>query len=361
MNKFFILLVFLLLFVFSCKEEVLSTKPQFSAIVEAVYASATVQPAKSYTVFAESGGMIEQKFIEEGDTVVQGQVLFKIKSIASDLNVENAQLNYQLLSDNFRGEANVLKELQKQLEVVGLKLRNDSLLYAKQSRLWEQGIGAQNDLQNRQLAYEISQREYNTLLNQIQRMQVESNNQLRIAQNQVQRASVTKQDFTIASKLDGVVYEVAKELGELVLPQQPLAIIGTNDDFIIELLVDERDISKVALHQKVLIRLDAQKSELFEATITKIAPKVESRTQTFVVESRFTKAPTRLYMGLSGEANIVIAQKQKALTIPLAYLTTSNTVLTEQGEIRVETGLRSLDKIEVLSALDTAMVILKPQ
>ncbi|NJK82645.1 MAG: hypothetical protein HC912_01360 [Saprospiraceae bacterium] len=104
-----------------------------------------------------------------------------------------------------------------------------------------------------------------------------------------------------------------------------------------------------------------KKSELFEATITKIAPKVEPRTQTFLVESRFTKAPTRLYMGLSGEANIIIAQKQQALTIPLAYLMNGNKVLTEQGEMLVETGLRSLDKVEVLSALDTATVILKPQ
>lgn len=361
MNKSWILLLSMLLIIFSCKEEALSTKPQFSDIVEAVYASATVQPALSYTVFAESGGMIDQKFIEEGDAVEKGQVLFKIKSTASDLNIENAQLNYQLLKDNFQGEANVLQELQKQLEIVVLKLRNDSLLYTKQQRLWEQGIGAQNDLQNRKLAYDVSQREYNTLLNQIQRTEAESNNQLKIAQNQIQQASVTKQDFTIESKMNGVVYEVAKELGELVLPQQPLAVIGSNDDFIIELLVDERDISKIQINQKVLIRLDAQKSELFEATITKIAPKVESRTQTFVVESRFTKAPTRLYMGLSGEANIIIAQKQKALTIPLAYLMNGNRVLTKQGEIPIETGLRSLDKVEVLSSLDTATIILKPQ
>lgn len=351
----------MVLVAFSCKEEALSTKPQFSDIVEAVYASATVQPARSYTVFAESGGMIDQKFIEEGNTVEKGQVLFRIKSTISDLNLENAQLNYQLLKDNFQGEANVLKELQKQLEIVVLKLRNDSLLYAKQQRLWAQGIGAQNDLQNRKLAYEVSQQEYNALLNQIQRTAAESGNQLKIAQNQIQRASVTKQDFTIASKMDGIVYEVAKELGELVLPQQPLAVIGSNNDFIIELLVDERDISKIEINQKVLIRLDAQKEELFEGIITKIAPKVESRTQTFVVESRFTKAPTHLYMGLSGEANIIIAQKKQALTIPLAYLINGNTVLTKQGEIPVETGLRSLDKVEVLSALDTATVILKPQ
>ncbi|NJL73752.1 MAG: efflux RND transporter periplasmic adaptor subunit [Saprospiraceae bacterium] len=112
MNKSLILLVFMLLVVFSCKEEVVSTKPQFSNIVEAVYASATVQPATSYTVFAESGGMIEQKLIVEGDVVEKGQVLFRIRSTASDLNIENAQLNYELLKDNAQGEANVLKELQ---------------------------------------------------------------------------------------------------------------------------------------------------------------------------------------------------------------------------------------------------------
>ncbi|MEL6942998.1 MAG: HlyD family efflux transporter periplasmic adaptor subunit, partial [Bacteroidota bacterium] len=136
--------------------------------------------------------------------------------------------------------------------------------------------------------------------------------------------------------------------------------IGSMIDFKLELLVDEDDIARVTIGQKTLIRLEAYSDQVFEAKITKIAPKMNTRTQTFLVEAKFIEHPPRLYMGLSGEANIVIEERKNAVVIPLEYLMERNKVMTSEGEVLIQTGLKSLDKVEVLSPIDTSTLLQKP-
>ena len=48
-------------------------------------------------------------------------------------------------------------------------------------------------------------------------------------------------DYIIKSEIDGVVYRINKEAGEVINTQEPVVIIGT-EEFIIELSIDELDI-----------------------------------------------------------------------------------------------------------------------
>ncbi|MEM8526448.1 MAG: efflux RND transporter periplasmic adaptor subunit [Bacteroidota bacterium] len=353
--------LFLILFAFNaCKQEPEYVKPSLAPIVEAVYATANILPEEMYTIYSSAAGIIEQKLVEEGDTIKVGEILFKIQNTASELNIENARLNYELIESNYQGNANVLKDIEKKLEIARLKLQNDSSLLVKQQNLWKKGIGSENELQARKLAYEVAQREVNSLENQYQRTQTELTNQLRISKNQINRAAASNQDFTIKSQMNGILFELNKEIGESVTPQQPLGTIGSTSDFKIELLVDEDDIASITLGQKILIRLEAYSNQVFEAKITKIAPKMDTRAQTFLVEAKFVEHPSRLYMGLSGEANVIIEERENAMVIPLEYLSDDNTVTTSEGEIAVKIGLKSLDKVEIISGIDTSTLLQRP-
>jgi hypothetical protein len=88
---------------------------------------------------------------------------------------------------------------------------------------------------------------------------------------------------------------------------------------------------------------------------------MDDRSQTFTIEADFVKSPGKLYMGLTGEANIVIHEKKSALVIPREYLIAGNKVETESGIVRVETGLSNWSYVEILKGLKEGMVILKPE
>jgi len=183
---------------------------------------------------------------------------------------------------------------------------------------------------------------------------------LKQAQNNLGTTINNAGDLIVRSQLAGKVYSLFKKEGELAVPQEPLAMLGKNDGFLMEFLIDEVDIAQIQTGQKVLVTLDAYGDKVWEALISKIYPAMNSRTQTFTVEATFIQPPKVLYPGLTGEANIVVAEKNNVLTIPYEYLVGGNKVLTENGDVVVTTGLQNFQKVEIKRGIDSTTKLLKP-
>jgi multidrug efflux pump subunit AcrA (membrane-fusion protein) len=161
--------------------------------------------------------------------------------------------------------------------------------------------------------------------------------------------------------VNGRVYSILKEPGEMVTPQSPVAVIGDAGNFILELQVDEFDIAKLRLGQKVLVTMDSYKGQVFEATIQKIDPIMNERSRSFTVDAVFVSKPPALYPNLTAEANIIIQTKENAITIPRSFLTDDDCVITEDKQKRkVITGLKDYQKVEILRGITAKDFILKP-
>jgi HlyD family secretion protein len=79
------------------------------------------------------------------------------------------------------------------------------------------------------------------------------------------------------------------------------------------------------------------------------------------VEARFNDRPPRLYPNITAEANIILERKQRALTIPASYVLEGDSVLTAPDvRIAVRLGLRDLERVEVLSGIDSTTVLYRP-
>jgi multidrug efflux pump subunit AcrA (membrane-fusion protein) len=215
--------------------------------------------------------------------------------------------------------------------------------------------------ENQKLAYEISGNNLKRLKNKYVQTKNELSTQVQQALNNYNTSKLTTQDFTVSSKITGKLYALYKNPGEIVNTLEPLASVGSATDFIIELLIDEVDIVKLNLGQKVLITLDAYGDKVFDAKISKIYPKKDERSQTFLAEAIFIDAPQALYPGLAGEANIIISKKDSVLTIPKEYLLEGNQVRTQNGLVGVVTGLQNLERVEILNGINENTEILKPE
>ncbi|MFN5844070.1 MAG: efflux RND transporter periplasmic adaptor subunit, partial [Flavobacteriia bacterium] len=217
------------------------------------------------------------------------------------------------------------------------------------------------ELDNTSLAYEITRNNYASMKKRIARKEKELKNQIAQSRNNADVSSLRTEEYVIKSNITGKVFQIFKEKGEFVSMQEPLAVIGDKDKFKLKMLIDEVDISKVSLGQKVLVTLEAFKNSVYEAKISRIAPKMDERTQTFKVEAEFTKLPKKLYMGLTGEGNIIIHEKNSALVIPREFLQAGNKVETDQGLVQIKTGLSNWSYIEVLEGIDENTIIYKPE
>lgn len=351
---------FVLLLV-SCGTNNEKINPSIRTITESVYSSVTIQPDSLYQAYAVVSGILEQNYVEEGDSVAIGTPIAQIINNAPQLNVENAKLNLELAVDNYSGNNALIRTLEDEIRAARLQAQNDSVNYFRQKNLWDQNIGSQVEYDTRKLAYELSSNNLSLLLSNYNRTKNELRTKVIQAENNYKTALITTGDFTVESKINGTVYALYKNRGELISTLEPLAAIGSTNKFIIEMLIDEVDIVKVSLGQTALVTLDAYGNEVFEAKVSKIYPRKDERTQTFKVEALFREMPSVLYPGLAGEGNIVVGVKENALTIPRNYLTNERQVRTNDGLVDVEIGLQNLELVEILSGLDKNSVVLNPE
>ncbi len=343
----------------SCTKKEQSIKPTREDIVVSVYASGYIKAASQYQAFSNVSGIIHHVWVQEGDTVQDGQPMFALLNETSKLSKENAALAAEY-NDYATNQAK-LREMEINIDFARNKMQNDSLQWIRQQSLWAQQIGSRNDLEQRELAYKNSKTafyaaslRYDDMKKQLQFLSRQSKKNLSISQQQLS-------DYTVKSEIHGRVYSILKEKGEMVNPQTPLAVLGSANDFIIELQVDEYDIVKIKSGQKVFVIMDSYKNQVFEAEVVKVFPLMNERSKTFTVDAAFKKMPKVLYPNLTVEANIVVDTKTDVLTIPLNVIGDSNYVMKKNGErVRIETGLRDYKKSEVLSGITETDELIQP-
>jgi len=357
--KNIVYLLLLLLCIVACKQNQEKIQPIVEPITESVYASGIVKSKNQYQVFSTVSGLIQKILVKEGDVVNKGEPLIVLVNEASRLNVENAKLAAEYADVNSNQDK--LNELKINIDLAKSKLLNDSVLMVRQRNLWAEQIGTRIELEQRELdynnsktAFEAAVLRYNDLKKQLTFSSLQSRKNFEIS-------NTVANDYTIKSEVNGRVYNILKEQGEIVTPQSPVAIIGDAGDFLLELQVDEFDIAKIRIRQKIMISMDSYKGKVFEATVQKIDPIMNDRTRSFTIKASFVSSPPMLYPNLTAEANIVVQTKEKALTIPRNFLTDDNCVITNDKQKRkVVTGLKDYQKVEVLSGITETDIILKP-
>jgi hypothetical protein len=129
---------------------------------------------------------------------------------------------------------------------------------------------------------------------------------------------------------------------------------------LIELQVDEYDINKLEIGQKIALNMESYKGHIFECIVTEVNPIMNEKTKSFTIEANFIKLPKRLFPFLTCEANIIIQHKTKALTIPRAFLLEGDSVLIDKNKkVKVKTGMKDYQKVEILEGLSTNDFIYK--
>lgn len=345
----------------SCAGKEEKIYPKKTSITQLVYSSVTIQPDSLYQAFAIVNGILDENLVEEGDIVEKGVSIAQIINNTPKLNAENAKMALDLARKNYRGDATVLNSIEEELKAARLQFINDSVNYDRQRKLWEQGIGSKAVFENKRLAFQVSFSNLDRLRNKYERTKNELKTQLQQAENIYRQTQINTTDFTVKSKINGKVYALHKNPGEIVTTSQPIATLGSAEKFVIEMLVDEVDIVKIKGEQQVMLSLDAYPGEVFKAKISKIYPKKDERNQTFLVEALFEKEPEVLYPGLSGEANIIIDRRKETLVIPKSFLIGKDSVKTENGLVKVSTGLSSLDSVEIINGISAETALIKPE
>jgi multidrug efflux pump subunit AcrA (membrane-fusion protein) len=156
-DHFSLCLTIAAIFLLGCQNEKESAEVLRRDIKELIYASATINSADMYHAYAPVPGIIDEIFVEEGDTVNKDQLLAVIRRDNATLNTRDAALNLALTKNQALEIEDQLVQLESEIDIMKQQLERDSSLYARQKNLWERNIGSKNDLDRIETAFENSQ------------------------------------------------------------------------------------------------------------------------------------------------------------------------------------------------------------
>ncbi len=79
--------------------------------------------------------------------------------------------------------------------------------------------------------------------------------------------------------------------------------------------VDEEDIARVRVGQKVVLRADALPGEILDGEVSEITPKGDPIARSYRVRVKLAD-PSRLKVGMTVDANLIVAERANALLVP---------------------------------------------
>lgn len=343
----------------ACSEQNDHLYPEERSITQSVYASGVVVSSTQYQVYPVASGTLRRFLVAEGDSVTVGQPIAEITNDATGLSRDNARLAAEFASVANNTER--LAELNTAVQVAALKRADDSLMAARQRRLLAQGVGSKIELEQHELAAASARASHESAVQRLAQLEKQIRFSARQAKVQQGISDVALRDLVVTSAIAGRVFSVLRNAGEAVNPQTPIAVLGSDSIFVIELQVDESDIASIRVGQQVFVTLDSYRDSVFTATVTKVHPMMNARTKSFTVEARFQRAPQRLYANLTAEANIVLQTKEKAMIVPRDYVTKDGHVKLADGTLKkVELGIRDYQTIEIVRGLRSTDALVRP-
>ena len=154
---------------------------------------------------------------------------------------------------------------------------------------------------------------------------------------------------TVHAPMSGTVTTLAVEEGEIVTSGRSAfsrggpAILKIADltRMVVKTRINEVEIAKIKIDQKVEIRVDAYRDSIFEGRVSEIAPSAYSPQQggqqgdgtiTFEVIIEVLGSPPELLPGMSADVDIIVMQRNDVLQLPIDAVIDSE-VLTVKGDV----------------------------
>lgn len=287
-------------------------------IVEVINANGKIQPETEVAISPDVSGEIVELVVKEGDEVVKGQYLLKIKPEA-----------YQMARNRAEASLNNARARQKQAEA---QLEMASLDFKRNKQLYEDEAISTAE-------YEQYLTNYNTALAEKEAAEFS----VMSAQATVDEADESLMKTSIYAPMDGTVSSLSVELGERVVGTSMMSgtemlRIADLNRMEVEVEVNENDIVRVTNRDTALIEVDAYPDTKFKGVVSEIPVSANTTGVTtdqvtnFLVkillltesyEDKISDSnPYPLRPGMSATADIQTDRRTGIYSIPIQAVTT---------------------------------------
>jgi membrane fusion protein (multidrug efflux system) len=159
----------------------------------------------------------------------------------------------------------------------------------------------------------------------------------------VEEAQIKLRDHTIRAPMDGTVLVVDAEVGQIADEAIPLLTLADLSDLIVEADVDEAYAAQIAVGQPAVLQL-AGETGTRDGRVTFVSRQVDVATGGLAVEIGADE-PIDAPVGLTVAANIIVDQRDAALTVPRTALQSNGK---GSGVFVIEDGAARFQPVKVV-------------
>lgn len=272
---------------------------------EEVY-STNIQAYTVNNVVPQSGGRITKINVEVGDFVSAGQVLAEMDRV----NLEQSRL----------------------------KLANDSTELARIKGLFEQGGVSQSDYEAMELAYKVSRKSFENLL----------------------------ENTVLRSPINGVVTARNYDKGDMYAMASPIYVVQQITPVKLLVGISETDYTKVKKGDAVTLTADALPGREFTGKVNRLYPTIDPATHTFLTEVLVNNYDKALRPGMYAKVKVTFSvnhsivipdaavMKQQGSGVRSVYVVNSDNTVTSS---QVTLGRHFSGQYEILEGLSEGDVV----
>lgn len=313
--------------------------PAMNEVKKSTVITGKIEPRNEVNVKPQISGIITELLKEPGDYVNEGEVIAKVKVIP---------------------DMGQLSSAESRVRLADINLQQAKVDYEREQNLYTQKL--------------VSADEYDKVKKALQQAKEEvvaAQDALQVVRDGVSKSNASASSTLIRSTISGIILDIPVKVGNSVINSNTfndgttIASVANMQDLIFRGNIDETEVGQLMQGMPLKITIGALQDLKFDASLEYISPKA---TESNGANQFEIKAAVKLVKddkirsGYSANAEIVLAQVQKALTIPesaiefsgdstFVYIVKSTKAQKEYERRQVVTGLSDGVNIEVKKGL----------
>ena len=312
-------------------------QPFYSSIDTKIVATGKLNPEEEIEIKPQISGIVDKILVEEGDLVIKGDLIAKIRVVPNEQALVSAQ---------------------SRIKTTKLSYNNAKTLFERNKTLFEKGYISRQDFENNELSLNQAEEVYNQAQNDYQI----------IKQGSVLGGGSA--NTNIIAQISGTILEIPVREGDQVIESNnfnagtTIATVADMSQMIFEGKVDESEVEKLEEGIDIKVILGAINEKDFPAKLTFVAPKgiEQNGAVQFTIKADVeVESSKSIRAGYSANAEIEVESKDSVLVINESLLQFNRItekpfveILNDKGEFRtknVEIGISDGINIEIIEGV----------
>ncbi len=298
-------------------------------IEKIVTASGTIEPKRQVNVSASAIGKVTKLAVREGQHVNKGDFILQIDPTQYQSSVDQLEA--------------AIRAAEATLDMEQATLRKSEYDLKRAEELHTKGFLSDEELKSAEISVEISRARVKTAKETLAR----ENATLKTAKHNLREVRITAEMTGIITALNVEEGESAI-MGTLNNPGTVLLTIADLSEMEAEIQVDETEVVYIKVGQKAEVKLDAYPDTTFSGIVTEVGNSairslagVGQESVDFKVVVAIQDSIPNIRPGLSASVDIVVANVEDGLSIPIQCLTVRKKSDLEKARGKTGAGMKA--------------------